>query len=462
VSFDKPLRLPLLSKLANRDNTLLSDARLVNGIAEPGDNDKDWQIRKRFGFALSATPSAGTAGQGQFGWKGNNYSIFGGVLYQGVTPIGTGLDQTNGIYRFLIVGNSPGYLVMGNGVKAYWYDGTTFAQITDANFPASFVKGFAYLDSFMYVMDGQGQIWESTNSDDPRTWTATDMIRAQIEPDAGMALSKQINYVIALKAWTTEVFYDAGNAAGSSLGSIAGSKQPFGCASGDLVQQMNDMLIWVSQDQSNTYQVVVMQQLQIQVVSTPPVERLLQGANFSGAYSMLLKHAGHIIFIATIPSSNLTLAYDIPYGLWYIWTDVNGNFWPFCAASYLPGERLIQSPTTGAYYSFDMDYILPNDNGVIVPVDIYTPNFDAGTDRKKTLSQIRFQADRQPGSLLYHRNSDDDYRTWTGMRRIDLSENLPILTNCGDFRRRAWNFRHQANTSLHLRAIDLQMAEGTS
>ncbi|MGH9440424.1 MAG: hypothetical protein ACRD22_21825, partial [Terriglobia bacterium] len=205
MSFESPLRLPLISKLAPRANNLLTDARLVNAIAEPDDNTKEWNIRKRFGYALAETPAANAAGQGMFGWKGNNYSVFGGVLYQGTTQIATGLDTTNGVYIFQIVGNNPGYLVLGNGVKAYYYDGETFAQITSTAFPASFVKGFAYLDSYLYVMDGHAQIWESTDQDDPRTWTATDMIRAQIEPDAGIALAKQINYVVALKQWTTEV-----------------------------------------------------------------------------------------------------------------------------------------------------------------------------------------------------------------------------------------------------------------
>jgi hypothetical protein len=460
VSFDSSVLLPLVAKPNNRGANLLTDARLVNTLAEMSEDGKGWEIRKRFGFSLAATPNANTSGQGQFGWKGANYSIFGGNFYQNTTQIATGLDTTNGVYRFQIVGNNPGYLVMGNGVKAYWYNGTTFAQITDSNFPASFVKGFAYLDSYMYVMDGQGQIWEATNQNDPRTWNALDMIKAQIEPDSGMALAKQINYIVALKAWTTEIFYDAGNASGSSLGSIPGSKQPFGCASADLVQQMNDLLIWTSQDQSATYQVVLMQNLQAKVVSTPAIERLLQGANFTGCYSLLLKHAGHMVYVATLPASNLTLAYDIPYDLWHIWTDVNGNYWPYCAVSYLNGYRYLQSPTTGAFYSMDMDYVYPNDNGVIVPADIYTPNFNAGTDRTKTLSQMRFEADVKKGSLLYHRNTDDDYQSWTGMRRIDLSDNLPILTNCGQFRRRAWHFRHMSNTSLRLRGIYLQMAVG--
>lgn len=462
MAFDQPVRLPLISKINNRDNTLLKDARLVNGLAEPSEDGKGWEIRKRFGLSLAATPNASAAGQGTFGWKGNNYSIFGGKFYQGTTLVASGLDTTNGVYRFQIVGNNPGYLVMGNGVKAYYYNGSAFNTITDANFPSSFVKGFAYLDSYMYVMDGQGQIWEATNQNDPSTWNALDMIKAQIEPDSGMALAKQINYIIALKQWTTEVFYDAGNASGSSLGSIPGSKQPFGCVSADSVQQMNDMLIWASQDQSNTYQVVVMEKLGIRVVSTPAVERLLQYADFSSCYSMLLKHAGHTVYVLTLPNDNLSLVYDLNWDLWGIWTDSSGNYWPYCSASYLPGERYVQSPTTGAFYAYDMDYVYSNDNGVIVPTDIYTPLFDAGTDREKTLSQIRFQADVKQGCQLYHRNTDDDYKTWTGMRMVDLGANLPILTNCGNFRRRAWHFRHQSNTSLRIRAIDLQMALGTA
>jgi hypothetical protein len=101
------------------------------------------------------------------------------------------------------------------------------------------------------------------------------------------------------------------------------------------------------------------------------------------------------------------------------------------------------------------------DLGILFPVDIYTPNFDAGVDRIKYLSQMRINADQTPGSLLQVRCSDNDYQSWDNFRTIDLSRTRPILNDEGSFYRRAYHFRHYANTAFRIRSCDLQMDIGT-
>jgi hypothetical protein len=118
--------------------------------------------------------------------------------------------------------------------------------------------------------------------------------------------------------------------------------------------------------------------------------------------------------------------------------------------------------STGNVYQMDGDYVYPTDFGHVVPVDIYTPNFDAGADRIKYLSQMRFNADQTPGSILYVSSSDNDYGSFSRTaRRVDLGRQRPILNDEGSFYRRAYHFRHYANTGLRIRSVDLQMDIGT-
>lgn len=460
LAFARTQRLPLVATLGNRDLTTNRDSRLVNCYAERDPEREGFWIEKRVGL-LTQSHFAG-AGNGVYNWAGNVYSVYGGTLYKNGTSLGA-VDSSNGVYRFVQIRGSPGRLVLGNGVKAYWTDGTVLTQITDPNFPAAFVKGWAYLDGTLYVMDQQANIWGSQNLDDPTVWNGLNFIIARIEPDLGVALAKQLVYVIALKQWTTEVFYDAANAApGSPLGPVQGAKAPYGCVNADSVQEIDDTLYWLAANRQTSPQIVRMANLQVTPVSSPQVERLLGTSNLSQVYSWVLKRGGHSFYGITLLTSNTTLVYNITENLWDQYTDVNENFWPISSMSFDGSyNHIAQHVSAGNLYQVDSDFVYPNDDGVVVPVDIYTPNETFGQDRRKMLSMMRFNADQYNGSVLQVRVSDDDYQSWSNFRTVDLSRKRPILTNCGTFYRRAWNFRHASNTPLRIRSVDLQMELGT-
>jgi hypothetical protein len=119
-----------------------------------------------------------------------------------------------------------------------------------------------------------------------------------------------------------------------------------------------------------------------------------------------------------------------------------------------PGTHFAQHISNGAVYPVDGDYSFPNDNGTLFPVDIYTPNYTAGTSRRKMVNMIYFDADQTDGSQLQCRYSDDDYQSWTNFRTVDLSVQKPRLDKEGTFvTKRAYHFRHMCNTTLRIRAM---------
>jgi hypothetical protein len=329
-------------------------------------------------------------------------------------------------------------------------------------YPESTVPGFVILDGFIYVMDISGTIWQTTSQNDPTVWNSGASITAASDADFGVQLARQFVYVVAIKTWTTQFFYDAGNPTGSSLSPLPGVMYNFGCLSADTFADLDGVLFWVTQSKVGTYRIVMVESLKPNFISTPAVERQLDLGPGSTWYSLAYQHAGHRWYVITNLTSNVTMVYDIDEKLWYLWTDFNGNYYPVVSrCSSFAGKEWHQMGATGNTYQLDADYVYPNDYGNIVPVDIYTPNFDAGVDRQKYLSQMRYNADQTDGSTLYVRNSDDDYQTWTNFRRVDLSQIRPIMNDCGTFYRRAYHIRHKANTALRIRSIDLQMDLGT-
>ena len=466
-SMTVPPRLPLVVATSNRNSSTAKDAKIVNGYIETDDNGEVY-IYKRPGMLTAGDFATGQIGRGLFYWDGDVYSIFGSTLFRNGVSVGTGLNTTKGVYRFSSILGATPKMTLGNGAKgyAYWVASGLTADLNsiDVNYPATTVKGWAYLNGAQYVMQTAAVIWGSVvNSVSVNgNWSAINFISAQIEPDNGVQLSKQLVYVIAFNEWSTEVFFDAGNATGSPLGNVQGSKSNFGCANQDSVQSIEDVLLWLSINQTASLQVAMMQNLNVSIISTKPIDRLLASAALTGVDNVMswqIKLDGHSFYVLTIVSSNLTLAYDIVESRWYQWTDSNGNYLPIIASTYDSSSRhILQHATNGKLYYMSHTYY--NDDSAIITTDIVTPIFDAQTRRVKQLGQFTVIADQQFGSELQVRWSDNDYIGWTNFDIMDLSEDSPSLFDLGSFTKRAFHLRHAENTPLRIQAVELQYDVG--
>lgn len=456
-----PKRLPLFVEPSNRDDSTSKDARLVNCYVEKR-KDEQYDLYQRVGLTQNMQPSGGAAtGLGVFNWRGDIYSIFGTTLYKAGVSKGT-VDGTNGGYYFgACLGATP-KLQLGNGIKAYNYDdGAGLVQITDVDFPSPFRKGFGYLDGTTYATTAEAAV-QGSDINDPTSWSALNKLIAQVEPDGGVALAKQLVYIIALKQWTTEVFYDAANATGSPLAPVQGAKVNYGCTSQDSVQDLDGTLFWMGSNRNAGRYVVSLSNLKAEIISTKSIERLLNSWDLTTIYSWAFKHDGHAFYGVTSKISNQTLVYDASEKLWSQWTDKNGNYWPIVGATFSPTYgNILQHETNGRTYLASSS---ATDDGDAITVDIYTPNFDGGTKRVKQLNWLGFDADQAPTELLVRCNDYDyDPRRWTSFRRVDMNRKSPELTGCGSFGRRAYHIRHQkAGIRMpRLRNVDMQIDLGS-
>jgi hypothetical protein len=466
-----PTRIPLVTEPANRDESTAKDARLVNAYAEKNTKTEEYQIFKRPGLEQNSWDTHVAAGNGVYNWNGNIYAIFGTTLYKDDVSIGT-VDGTGGVYQFNATLGSTPRLQLGNGVKAYNWDDSTLEQMEGGNFPGNtytdgLVKGWAYLDGTTYVLDTDGYIHGSdvvAGLNRPDLWNhLVNLLGAQIEPDKGVAIAKQLVYVIVLKEWSTEVFYDAQNTTGSPLGPVQGAKVNYGCVSADTVQELDGSLFWVGTNRASGAQVIQLTKLTAEIISSKPIERILSDASFTSVAGFAFKHEGHRFYGFTLKgaSDNITLVYDLAERLWSQWTDVDGNYLKWSSTTYLEGTgRIIQHESNGKLYTIDSSNT--EDDGEVITVDIYTPNWDGGTRRRKHQNMLEFVGDQTEGSVLQVRFNDYDYDStkWTNYRTVNMGLVKPILTNNGTFVRRATHIRHQSNTRMRLQAIENQVDLG--
>ena len=337
----------------------------------------------------------------------------------------------------------------------------TALEFRNAGYPTATVPGVAYLDATTYVMDSSARVYGS-ELNDLSTWDALNNLVAQIEPDGGVCLAKQLVYVIAFKQWSTEVFYDAGNAVGSPLAPVQGAKVNFGCRAAGTVQEVEGVLIWVSSTRAGAVGAHTMEGLKAVAIDDPATSRLLQSVSYTGCYSFGCRIGAHKLYVVTFPASNLTLCYELGSGLWSQWTDSSGNYFPFIAAcAKSDHEVILQHATDGKLYLLKATTYL--DAGAALPVDVYTPNWDGGVKRVKTLNRLDLIADQTPGSVVTVRSNDADYdpTKWSNPRTMDLSRRAPNLPQGGSFHTRAYHIRHVCNTPLRVEAFELDVWLGT-
>lgn len=451
-----PKRLPLVIDPANRNDSTDKDARLVNCFMEI--EGEEVNIYPRFGLVEQSRPPAGAAtGRGIFNWLGDIYSIFGSVLYKNGVNVGT--VNTNGQYRFDSSTGSTPKLQLGNGTKAYNYDSSGgLVEIVDPHFPTSFVTGWSFINGTTYVGRPDGGI-QGDDVNDPVNWDPLNVIIAQIEPDRGVALNKQLVYTVMLKQWSGEVFYDAGNSTGSPLGRVEGAKFNWGCLDANSVQQMDGALIWLGSTRNGAPEVILLNNLKAEAVSTKPIERLLRSANLTTVRSWTAKINGHRFYALSFFDSDLTLVFDFDTRRWFEWEGASGQEMRIVSAcTNSSNQILLQHALDGRIYLADPT--LATDNGTPFQVDIYTPNFDGGTSRGKQLKVLRVITDQKAGAVLQVRQNDNDYAldSWTNFRSLDLSQKSPYLTDMGTFIRRAHNFRYKSPVVMpRIKAVELQM-----
>jgi hypothetical protein len=216
------------------------------------------------------------------------------------------------------------------------------------------VPGIVYLDGYFFVMDENAVIYNS-GLNDPLSWGALDFITAAIEPGQGVALAKSQNYVVAFKEWSTEFFYNVGNATGSPLSPVLSAFTLTGCANGDSVAYLDETVLWVSKARQQGPGVYRMRELQQEKVSTPDVDRILAADGVSDVYAYGVRIAGHSFYVLGLRTIGITVVYDATNGTWAEWTSLTLQTPASCTITQTAGVATVSQTSHG--YS-DCDPVL--------------------------------------------------------------------------------------------------------
>lgn len=349
------------------------------------------------------------------------------------------------------------YLILKNASDAWVYYWGLLTKITSSNYPTSTVPGVVNLDDTVYVMGIDGTIYGS-NLSDPFTWSSLNFIVADYASDEGVMLCKWLNYVLALKTTTMQLFRDAGRYPGSPLLPELSANSRIGCMSASTVAVMNNTVIWVARSDELGPHVVMMEGGYAVKISTSAVDKLLSawvpGASTDRATGIRIN--GHDFYLLTL--GTFTLYCDLTEKQWGIWQ--SGTSGTFVGGNYVTDGIIdyLQDMTAGKVYL--VSPLAYKDDSTNITCVIQDLKIDFGTNDKKRTGSVTVIGDRQcpnaPNSILIQW-SDNDAQTFNTGFSVDLSSARPRLPRQGSFRRRTYKLTHASNNPMRLEALELEV-----
>jgi len=257
-------------------------------------------------------------------------------------------------------------------------------RVTDIDYPTITARGLVYLNGVFYVMDTDGNIFNSAD-EDATSWDPAEFVAAQFEPDGGVALIKHLNYIVAFGEYSTEMFYDAGNATGSPLLPVQNGVVQVGCADGDSVDIIDSQIFFVGQSKAAGQAVAKgkfigkLNGTQVEKLSTPDIDRILDLDDFADTEATTFKVGGHSYYHLRLGTTGISIVYDASIQQWYVWTTRRSSFTntvssvfstlgtatATATSSFSDGDQMVVSAFTGTHTNLNGTFNVQVDTNVL-------------------------------------------------------------------------------------------------
>ena len=471
-------RIPLTQPVETRDGTLAKDSRSTNCVFETRDQKREFVKRPGLVYCsqvAAVTPPASLLSQGLVSFNNKIIAVVANTVYSvnpttyAQTTVGSTSVSTGFCYFTKTTLDSN--LFFHNKVNGYLYT-SGGAYSSPATLPAGpYVAGTVFLDDYVFVGTATDNRIYNSDLGDPGTWDALNYVTFEQTADSLVAITKHLNYLVAFGKFSTQFYYDAGNATGSPLALSQSYSLETGCATGDSIVSTDNTVLWMGATKTQGRSIYMLEGVSPVKVSTNAIDKILDRDDLSKVAAYSYKFAGHTLYILSLHASNVTLVYDINEKMWYQWTQyaiastgqpgagtwIESYFRPSFYAQVNSIPFVLDDDTATIYYLSTTTY---QDNGQAIYCRSITDLSDNGSTKRKFFGRLEIVGDKTSGATLQVRHTGDDYNTWSSYRTVDLNASRSQIYLGGADRRRAWEFLVTSNTPLRLDGAEIDFRIG--
>ena len=359
-----------------------------------------------------------------------------------------------------------GSVLLVKNESAMWvYEGGNLNRVKDYGYPIETVYGIVVMGGFAYVMDPTGLIHASA-ANDPYHWPATNVIGADYSDDAGFAIAKYKNYLVAFGKYTTQFFYDAGRNPGSPLLPYSNANIKvglWGASQGAPYCFVGDWLVYVSRIKGGMPQVMILKDSLTPIpISDQWVDQVLYTFGLRNIfYFPWQKH----MFVVVVPDGGMpSMVFDFLTKRWIgeWWTQGRNNFdWAGSChgTDVFPGSNTTYFLDTTTGQIWQTLALNGAENGGFVQTFIQSPKIDGNNNRRKFWGRLDLIGDRNAGRPTIE-FSDDDYQTWSTPRAVDMADGRPAMFRNGASFRRAYRITQNDGNPIRWEALEQVIEQG--
>lgn len=251
------------------------------------------------------------------------------------------------------------YIMVVDGTNGYTYDGTTFAQIGDADFPDG-ATHVTYLDGYFIVNKPDSDQWFISANEDPTDWAALDFASASSRPDDVLAHQAYDGDLYMIGEQTTEIYDNTGNA-DFPFERYPNGILEYGIEAPYSLTTSRAGLFWLGRTDEGGIQVLQATGLSVKVVSNPSLDFQIESLlKTDDAIGWVYHQSGHTFYWLTFPVAGRSFVLDIGNGLWHERQYGASGRHRANGHGYLNGVHYVGDYESGNIYKLDLEKYTDN------------------------------------------------------------------------------------------------------
>lgn len=301
------LRLPLHTyQLRSKP---ASPSRLVNCFAEALPPDAKTPVLLTRAPGITEWTTVGTGPIGPMVKMGANiFVVSGSSLYKiDVNKTATLLGSIGSPGSMDIETNGSSVVVV-NQPSAYHTDGTTFAQITDADFLGA--TDVEFVDNWLLFVDPDSDTFFAADLGSASSFDALNFASAEGAPDKLVGMKVDHRQVVLFGEESLEIWENTG-ISGFPFERMIGGFVEIGCLNGRTCAKQDNSVFWLAND----YTIRKLEGATPLRVSTHAIEQAIGASNVGAASAWTYSQEGHLFYVLNLPDG--CFVYDATTKEWH-------------------------------------------------------------------------------------------------------------------------------------------------
>jgi hypothetical protein len=277
------------------------------------------------------------------------YVVSGGSLYAvDSTPSATLLGSVGAVPTpsEIDIDTNVDSVVGVNPPDAYYYDGSTFGQITDSDFTDRGAGDVEFIDNFMAFREPDSGRWFVADLSSVTSFDALNFATAEGSPDTLVGMKSDHDQMLLFGERTVEIWQNTG-VSGFPFERVSNGLVEQGCLNGRTVAKADQSVFWVAED----FTVRRLDGVTPVRVSTHAIEQWLRSVTTLSLRGYSYVQEGHVFYVLTAPEG--AFFFDITTQLWAERQSYGYDTWRWGWPTAFAGNVVVGSTTRNVLATLD-------------------------------------------------------------------------------------------------------------